>query len=203
MTQLQQLLIKSRELFIKYGVKSLTMDEIARELGMSKKTIYLHVENKADLVMKVVNLYLQDERTEMDQILKNSKNSIDEMVQMIHYLLTNFSELNTSAIYDLQKYYPKAWNTFNEYRNNYVLERIKDNLKKGIEQDVYRNDMDAEIIGKIYVAGIDMMLNEQLFPSKRYQFLDVYKQFVNYHLRGIVSPKGLKFLEQNNLFTQA
>lgn len=202
MTQLQLLLTKSRDLFIKYGVKSLTMDDIARELGMSKKTIYLHVENKADLVMKVVTLYLDDERAEMDQILKSSKNSVEEMVKMIHYLLTNFSELNTSAIYDLQKYYPKAWNMFNEYRYNYVLERIKENLNSGIEQGVYRPDMQPEIIGKFYVAGIDMMLNQQLFPSKHYQFLDIYRQFVNYHLRGVVSAKGLKFLEQHNFFTQ-
>lgn len=202
MTQFQSLLIKSRDLFIKYGVKSLTMDEIARELGMSKKTIYLHVENKADLVMKVVTLYLDDEKKQMDLILHNSKNSIEEMVHMMRYLLTNFSELNTSAIYDMQKYYPKAWSMFNEYRNNYVLERIKDNLKKGIEQGVYRNDMEPEVIGRIYVAGIDMMLNQHVFPSKQFQFLNIYRQFINYHLRGIVSVKGLKFLEQHNFFTQ-
>jgi AcrR family transcriptional regulator len=198
--QLNLLLEKSGELFIKYGIKNLTMDDVAKELGMSKKTIYHFVENKAQLVQLTIQSYLEKERRQLEAILKPSKNSVDEMIQMISYFFNQVREFNPSALNDLQKYYPESWNIYNEYRFHFMLTRIAENLEKGIKQGVYRNDLNADIISKIYIAGVDILINQNFFPAKKYVFIDTYKEYLNYHLRGIVSAKGLKYLEEHNLF---
>jgi AcrR family transcriptional regulator len=200
--QLTLLLEKSGELFIKYGIKNLTMDDVAKELGMSKKTIYNFVENKAELVKLTMQSYLEEERKQLDSILKSSKNSVDEMIQMISYFFNQVREFNPSALNDLQKYYPETWSIYNEYRFHFMLTRITDNLENGIKQGLYRNDLNADIISKIYIAGIDILINQDFFPAKKYVFIDTYKEYLNYHLRGIVSVKGLKYLEEHNLFKQ-
>lgn len=194
------MLEKSGELFKKHGIKNLTMDDVAKELGMSKKTIYTFVENKAELVKLTMQNYLNEERTQLEAILKPSKNSVDEMIQMISYFFNQVREFNPSALNDLQKYYPETWEIYNEYRFHFMLNRIVENLENGVKQGVYRNGLNADIISKIYIAGVDILINQFLFPSNEYVFIDTYKEYLNYHLRGIVSPKGLKFLEQHNLF---
>ena len=176
------------------------MDDVARELGMSKKTIYVFVEDKNELVKLSMESYLQEERNQLEEILKTSKDSIDEMIQMISYFIHQVKEFNPSALNDLQKYYPETWDIYNEYRFHFMLGMVTKNLENGVEQGVYRKDLNADIISKIYIAGIDILINQQLFPSKKYVFLDTYKEYLKYHLSGIVSIKGLKVLEQHNLF---
>lgn len=103
------LLHKSREMFMRSGVKSMTMDDIARELGMSKKTIYQFVGNKAELVNKVLNEYLSEERKQVETILSKSANAVDGMINMVEYLLNVLHDFNPASLNDLQKYYPEAW----------------------------------------------------------------------------------------------
>lgn len=176
------------------------MDDVAKELGMSKKTIYQFVENKAELVKLTMEQYLAEERTQLEAILKTSKNSVDEMIQMVVYFFNQVREFNPSALNDLQKYYPETWAIYNEYRFDFMLRMLTKNMEDGIEQGLYRNDLNSNTIAKIYIGTIDVLINQQFFPIKKYVFIDTYKEYLNYHLRGIVSAKGLKYLEQHNLF---
>ncbi len=187
-------------MFMKNGVKSLTMDEIAKELGMSKKTIYQFVDNKAELVKLTLHDFLEEERAQMEGILKSSTNSIEEMIKMIEYVLQVVREFKADAMHDLQKYYPETWDMYNDYRFNFMLGLIRDNLKSGVKDGYYRKDLDTDIISKVYVLAVELLLNQEMFPSRQYTFLNIYREFLNYHLRGIVSPKGLKFIEEHNLF---
>ncbi len=198
--QLTNLLQKTGELFKKYGVKSYTMDDVAKELGMSKKTIYQFVENKAELVRLTMQAYLEAEQNQLEGILTASKDSIDEMIHMVAYFYNQVREFNPSVLNDLQKYYPETWEIYNNYRFDFMLAMITKNIKSGVAQGVYRPDLDADVIAKIYIANIDVLINQDIFPSKKYVFIDTYKEYLNYHLRGIVSEKGLKYLEQHNLF---
>jgi len=199
-SQQQIILEKASELFIKFGIKSLTMDDVARELGISKKTIYAFVENKAELVKLTLTAYIDEERTQIEAILKISENAIDEMIQMVSYFFTQTREFNPSALNDLQKYYPETYTIYTEYRLNHILSLIAKNLEEGKKQGVYRKDVDADIVSKVYISSIDILVNQQLFPARKYAFTDIYKEYTNYHLRGIVSAKGLKFLDKHNLF---
>lgn len=199
-TQQQFLFQKSAELFKKHGVKNLTMDDVAKELGMSKKTIYRFVQDKADLVRKAMEIYLAGDKEQLEAIVRKSENAVEGMIQMIAYFFNQVTEFDTSALVDIQKYYQDSWEMYNDYRYKYVLSLIADNLRNGIKQGFYRNDFDADIISKIYISAVDVLIDQRLFPSKKYAFIDIYKEFLKYHLRGVVSPKGLEYLEQHNLF---
>jgi len=198
--QLNPLFLKARELFMKHGIRTLTMDDIAKELGISKKTIYKSVENKAELVKLTMQDFLAEEVHDLDAIQRESTNSIDEMIRMVDYFLKQTAGFNTSAMHDMQKYYPEAWQIYNEYRFRNALTRITLNLKKGVKEGMYRADLNTDIMAKIYIGGIDILMNQDFFPVKMYAFFDIYNEYLNYHLRGIVSAKGLKILDEHTLF---
>lgn len=176
------------------------MDDIAKELGMSKKTIYQFVENKAELVKLSMQNYLQEERNQLDSILQASKNSVDEMIKMMAYFFEQVQDFNPSALNDLQKHYPEAWDLYNEHRFHFMLDMITRNMETGVAQGLYRSGLNADVISRVYIANTAVLIDQQLFPSDKYVFLDTYKEYLDYHLRGIVSEKGLKYLEEHNLF---
>jgi AcrR family transcriptional regulator len=193
------IILKCNELFLRYGVKNLTMDDIARELGMSKKTIYQYVQNKSDLVKKVMQSHLDKEMVFIDEVGKNAKNAIEEHMRMLTYMSKELQTFNSSIFFELQKYYPESYDLFNEYREKVSLPHILKNMERGISEGLYRADMNPEIVARIYVYALDILIDQQRFPAKKYHFYNLYKEFVNYHLSGILTDKGAKYLEQSKL----
>lgn len=193
------IILKCSELFLRYGVKNLTMDDIARELGMSKKTIYQYVQNKSDLVKKVMQSHLDKELAFIEEVGKNAQNAIEENVRMLTYMSKELQTFNSSVFFELQKYYPESYALFNEYREKVSLPHILRNLERGISEGFYRDDLNPEIVARIYVYALDILIDQQRFPSKKYHFYNLYKEFVNYHLSGILTAKGTKYLEQSKL----
>ena len=199
MSQLNNIIAKSAELFLRYGVKNLTMDEIARQLGMSKKTIYLYVANKSDLVKKVMQAHLDKEDTFIKEVQKTSKNALEENLRTMTFMSQELQGFNAVVFFELQKYYPESYALFNEHKEKVALRRILNNLKAGIKEGLYRKDIDTEIVSRIFVSALDILIDQQRFPAKKYHFYNLYKEFVNYHLGGILTPKGVTFLEQSKL----
>jgi len=199
MSQLNNIIAKSAELFLRYGVKNLTMDEIARQLGMSKKTIYLYVANKSDLVKKVMQAHLDKEDTFIKEVQKTSKNALEENLRTMTFMSQELQGFNAVVFFELQKYYPESYALFNEHKEKVALRRILNNLKAGIKEGLYRKDIDTEIVSRIFVSALDILIDQQRFPSKKYHFYNLYKEFVNYHLGGILTPKGVTYLEQSKL----
>ena len=199
MSQLNNIIAKSAELFLRYGVKNLTMDEIAKQLGMSKKTIYLYVANKSDLVKKVMQAHLDKEDTFIKEVQKSSKNALEENLRTMTFMSQELQGFNAVVFFELQKYYPESYALFNEHREKVALRRILNNLKAGIKEGLYRKDIDTEIVSRIFVSALDILIDQQRFPSKKYHFYNLYKEFVNYHLGGILTPKGVTYLEQSKL----
>jgi AcrR family transcriptional regulator len=193
------IILKCNELFLRYGVKNLTMDDIARELGMSKKTIYQYVQNKSDLVKKVMQSHLDKELKFIEEVGKNAKNAIEEHMRMLTYMSKELQTFNSSIFFELQKYYPESYDLFNEYREKVSLPHILKNMERGISEGLYRADMNPEIVARIYVYALDILIDQQRFPAKKYHFYNLYKEFVNYHLSGILTDKGAKYLEQSKL----
>ena len=199
MSQLNNIIAKSAELFLRYGVKNLTMDEIAKQLGMSKKTIYLYVANKSDLVKKVMQAHLDKEDTFIKEVQKSSKNALEENLRTMTFMSQELQGFNAVVFFELQKYYPESYALFNEHREKVAVRRILNNLKAGIKEGLYRKDIDTEIVSRIFVSALDILIDQQRFPSKKYHFYNLYKEFVNYHLGGILTPKGVTYLEQSKL----
>jgi TetR/AcrR family transcriptional regulator, cholesterol catabolism regulator len=199
MSQLENIITKSGELFLRYGVKNLTMDEIAKQLGMSKKTIYQYVTNKSDLVQKVMQAHLDKEDSFIKEVQRTSQNALEENLRMITFMSEELQGFNAVIFFDLQKYYPESYALFNEHREKVALRNILNNLKSGIKEGLYRKDINTEIVSRIFVSALDILIDQQRFPSKKYHFYNLYKEFINYHLGGILTPKGVTFLEQSKL----
>lgn len=194
---MEELIPKITELFLRYGVKSVTMDDIARELGISKKTLYLHFTDKKDVVMKSIEYTLKHQKCEMDALSERSfDNAIDVLMKVSQQLITTQSKVNQSVNFDLQKYYPEAWEKISKFRQDHVFSSIKQNINRGIEEGVYREDFNVDVICYLYVSHIENSYNE-LIAKAEIPFDELLKTLFMYHIRGIASAKGIIYIEEN------
>ena len=186
----------AEKLFLKYGVKSVTMDDLARELGISKKTLYQEVENKADLVEKVLKQHILCEKTEMTEIREQSANAIEEIHKIARYVLKMLREMGPAIIYDLKKHYRIIWDELEKFHKQYVYTVIKDNIEWGMEEGLYRENLDADIIAKLYVGKTLAVIDEEVFPLTQYNREQLYIEYMRYHINGIATEKGLEMLKK-------
>lgn len=193
----EKILHEAGELFMRYGVRSVTMDEIARQLGISKKTLYQAVENKADLVKQVMYQFAEEDLAAFAEIKTNSNNAIEELLGLAEYSVELLNKVSPAVMYELQKYYRESWELMEQLHNEHAKALIKLNINEGKEQGLYRYDVDSEVVAKFYVGLSFLIVNEEFFSEKDYTKDHLIKQFINYHINGIASPEGLKVLEQH------
>lgn len=193
----QQIFKKSSDLFLRYGIRSITMDEVARELGMSKKTLYQYVENKADLINKVVLQFMTDEMATIVEIHNNAEDAIHEMILNARHATQHLRKLRPTTVYDLKKYYRKSWELIEQMHYKNMHEVIKANLEKGIAEGVYRANINPLIIARFHVNQTSVIVDEDIFPLKDFNKEELLEEFVHYHIRGIASEKGLQLLEKH------
>lgn len=196
---LKQILTKAEELFLSYGIKSVTMDDFAGKMCMSKKTLYQFVNDKDDLVKKTMKSHIEAEKKTMQEISKQHENAIDEIFAIGRHVLVHLSKMNPSAMYDLQKYHPDGWKLFVDYKNTFIYSCILSNIEKGIKQGMYRGDINPDIVAKIYSARTEIVVNQEVFPFPKYSVMDVYAEYLRYHVRAIASENGIKYLEKQKL----
>ncbi|MDW8273670.1 MAG: TetR/AcrR family transcriptional regulator [Chitinophagales bacterium] len=189
-----KLLENARQMFIKRGIQTLRMDDLAKKLGISKKTIYVLIKDKASLVKEVIEDYVDQERKINENIRRNASNPVEEMVMLMSHVLQQTKELNPQVLFDLQKFYPESWDIFHHYRSSFMFDFIHTNVKTGVEHNFYRSDLKTDIVAKFYIGAIKVISDQSLFPSKHYPFVSVVKEYLEYHLRAIVTEKGLKEL---------
>jgi TetR/AcrR family transcriptional regulator, cholesterol catabolism regulator len=191
-----QLLQTINNLFMRNGIKSMTMDDISRALGMSKKTLYKYFKDKTVLVTECVKNHLCDDQTFMDNLEASKLNAIEEIFEILKYISERIQTMHPSIHYDLEKYYPEAWKAFNDYKFNYLFSCVQRNLEKGKMEGLYRENLNTKIIARMHVARIDMIFDPSIFPISDFQFVNVFSEMMDYHIRGISSEKGLKYLNK-------
>jgi AcrR family transcriptional regulator len=190
------ILEKASALFMKLGFKSLTMDDIARELGISKKTLYFYFEDKNDLVEQAVISHLNKNQEIVLSFCNKANNAIQEVQQSMQCVNIQMKDTHPSVIFDLQKYHPDAYELFKEHKFTFILDIIKSNITRGQKEGLYKTNMNCEIIARIYVARIDLLFNPEIFPREQFQFTDIYIEMMKYHLYALVTKKGNKLLDQ-------
>lgn len=196
LNDLTNILDAADKLFRKYGIRSVTMTEIARELGISKKTLYVHIENKQDLVAKIVNNYISEEKQMCNDVVIDADNALDELLRISVYVQNQIKAMNPSIIYDLQKYYRSVWKLMDGFHRTYILNMAERNLQRGVEEGIYRADLDIKIIAKIYVGLFPILSDGETFSLEEYTTSKIYGEFMKYHIHGIVSAKGRAVLEE-------
>jgi TetR/AcrR family transcriptional regulator, cholesterol catabolism regulator len=185
---------KSDELFRTYGIRSITMDEIATKLGMSKKTIYQFFVDKDELVDAVTEDELKFSKSCCDENRNLSTNAIDEIFRTMEFVEKMFRNMNPAMIYDLEKYHPNGYKKFLEHKNKYLLQLIRCNLERGIREELYRPEINVEIMSKFRLESLMIAFNTSVFPASKYNLAELQHQIIEHFLFGISSLKGYKLI---------
>ncbi len=196
MSELQHILETARKLFERYGIKSISMDDIAKELGISKKTLYQQVEGKQDLISQTVMLSMNEEEDLLEKISKNAENAIEEMRGIANYVLDFLNNLNPRLIFDLQKFYPESWSLIEEGHFRFIKKIITDNINRGKQEGLYRDEINTAIIADLYVSNSKHFIIESMMKLD-YPPADVFTEMILYHLHGIMSDKGEQLFNKN------
>jgi len=184
------------ELFNQYGIKSITMDEIASHLSISKKTIYQYFKDKDELVCKVLERDLEFDMEEIERITQNSSNTIEEIYELSKFLRRHVFNLNPSLLFDLKKYHPKAWKVFEDFKSNVFKASIVDLLTRGITEGYFRKDINPEVLALLRMEEVQIPFDNTIFPRDRFDFREVQMEFYDHFIHGIITEKGRIMLEK-------
>jgi len=193
---LQHLLIKVRELYLKYGIKSITMDDVARELGISKKTLYQYVTDKDDLVGKFIDYEIFLRQEQIFKCFRIGFNAIEELFEISIFMNKIMRNQNPATEYDLRKYYPQHFQKMLSIRRERMYNYFLMNLKKGKEERLYREEMNEEIISKLYLSRIENIHLNEMFTVEEFTSMKLFTELLIYHVRGIATPLGITVLEK-------
>jgi len=189
-----KILHKSQELFLNLGFKSVTMDDIAREMGISKKTIYVHFPNKTKLVEATTLHMFETISQGIDCICALKKNPIEEIFDIKEFVMDHLKNEKSSPQYQLQKYYPKIFATLKSKQFEVMQSCVTENLDRGLELGLFRDNINIEFVSKIYFSGMMVIKDRAFFPLKNFSMQTLMNNYLEYHLRGICTPKGLETL---------
>ena len=190
----QQIIDQASKVFMRLGIRSVNMDDIAQHLRISKKTLYQYVKDKNELVLRIVQLICEHHRTSINSICEKGLNAIDENFEIARFIASQISQMHPSIHFDLQKYHAEAWDMLERTEKADIYRCVSANMNKGIKEGLYRDDLNIPVIAKIYIARFDAVFDTVLFPEKEYDLQEVIWEMFRYHIRGIASDKGTKYL---------
>jgi len=185
----------AHELFYQYGIRSVSMDDIARHLAMSKKTIYRYYQNKEDIVHACCTLDLQGHCSNCQDINATSENAVHEIIGIMRFLSGMFARMNPNLFFDLKKYHPRSYRAFRQFKEENMLGMVEENLRRGIREGLYRDDIDVSILSRLRIEQVELGMNAEIFPPERFDYVKVQLTLLDHFLHGIVTLEGLKLIE--------
>ena len=190
----EKILEAASALFTQYGVKSVTMDEIAKHLSVSKRTLYQYFRDKHELVSEVIHRDLTIDKQLCDEICSNAANSIEELFEISKFFRQRILKINPSLMYVLQKYHHQAWEIYLDFKQNVFLNSLIKSLQRGIGEGYIRKSINAEILATLRMEEVQMSFDQSVFPRDRFDFIEIQLQFFEYFVNGIITEKGRKLI---------
>lgn len=187
---------KAYELFMRYGIRSVTMDDIATHMGMSKKTIYQYFADKDELVAAVVSEEIAGMQDDCTACHVHAKDSVEEIFLTMELLNAQMRNMNPMVLYDLEKFHFNAFQKFMQHKNKFLFQLIKENLERGIREELYRDDFNIDIISKFRLEAIMIPFNVSAFPPGKYHLAEVTREILHHYVYGLVTPKGYKMIQK-------
>ncbi len=184
------------EMFMRYGIRSVTMDDISRELGISKKTLYQFVSSKDELVELMVLQHIEEEKKQGLCITAESANAIEEMLRVTELVITDAQQMKTNIVFDLQRYYNAAWRHVEAYQHEHMTTKVRQNLERGVAEGLYRNDFDVGLAARLHAAASFSLFDDRWFPRSEFPPDKVIREFFLHYLYGLVSDKGRALLKE-------
>jgi AcrR family transcriptional regulator len=170
------------------------MDDIARHLAVSKKTLYQFYKDKDEIITTFAQHEFECEKGCMKDIIGGAEDAVDELMRVSRHIRETFSRINPSLLYDLQKYHTQAWQVYADFRQSVVADHIRANLQRGIREGLYRDDIDVEILTRLRLEMLHLAFDPKVFPLSQFGLLDIQVQIMELFIRGIATDKGLKVL---------
>ncbi|GAB3332830.1 TetR/AcrR family transcriptional regulator [Larkinella ripae] len=192
----ERILVKAEALFWKYGTRSVTMDDISREIGISKKTLYQHFTDKDDIVYQVILYRMNQNRDNVACHIAAAHDPVEEILLASDMMRQHLADMNPALMIDVQRHYPRAWEICTEFKEKFLLESIRSNLRRGIEQGLYRSDIEVEIMARLRVELIRMAFDTDVFPRALTGMVEVQIQLLHHFVRGILTEKGFIIYNQ-------
>ena len=191
----KEIIERTLDIFAKRGIRAITMGEICSTQRISKKTLYKYVNDKSDLVHQCMEYEIERNHQEVNAIVKKGLNAIDESFEMSQHVIDQISDINVTLFWELENYYPEAYQLFLNHQNDCVRVSIEENIRKGIDEGFYRADLNVDIVVSIYLTILYNLISARMLNTKDYSFSEVYRELFKYHTHGISSPKGLEYLK--------
>ena len=196
-----RILEKGTQLFFRYGVKSVTMDAIAAELGISKKTIYQHFPDKESMVYEVVQTFVTQDIVKWEELDRLYSNVIEKMFQSFEMVKDMVTQMNPHLLFEIQKYFPKAFQLFKDHGELFIHKNLIADFRKGAQFGYFRNDIDFELLARLRLAEVDLVFNPDFYPNNKLSLYETQLTLMDIFMRGILTEKGLTLYNsyQNNL----
>lgn len=195
MSQLkEQIKEKAIHTFLRYGFRSVTMDDLARELGMSKKTLYQNFANKEDLLNEVLESSQEMKNCYLDTVSTLAANPVEMVFIVFQYLLEESEQRSPNYVYDLKKYYYQTWERFVTANEQNTIRKIIDNLQAGKEEGLYRPEINETIIARLFYRKAAIFEDKEVFPEKEFDRRDLVRELLEYHLNGICTERGRELI---------
>ena len=172
------------------------MDDIATELGISKKTIYQFFKDKDEIVYQVVKQLIEMDRSEFESVCNNAEDAIDELVQMSMCLRKNITKVNPSLLYDIQKYHPRSWALWMDFKHDFIKQNVFTSIEKGKKEGMFREEIEAEILATFRIQQVEMAFDNTIFPRKEFEFAEVQMALFDHFVHGLLTVKGQENYEK-------
>jgi AcrR family transcriptional regulator len=194
--KLIEILEKVREQFYRYGVRSVSMDDICRDLGLSKKKLYQFVHSKTELVEKLLELERENFEVIFETHNFDGVNAIDILLIVSRDLGDRFRDISPSMTFDLKKYYPEIYHKHVDERIEFIYNKIQINLQKGISQGMYRDDLSIELVARLYIRRLIDLHNPEFFPADKFSFQTLFDVMFDNFIRGIANQNGIDYYKK-------
>jgi AcrR family transcriptional regulator len=192
----ERIMVKAEELFMQYGIRSVSMDDIANSLGMSKKTLYQYYADKDELVEAVVESHITGIQDDCLDCRKDAKDAIHEIFISLERIMEEFNNMNPMLLYDMEKFHFKAYQRFREHKDKFLAQIIRDNIEWGISDELYRADFNIDIMCKFRIESMMIPFNVALFPPGKYNLATLSEQIIEHFVYGMASIKGHKLIQK-------
>jgi AcrR family transcriptional regulator len=194
-----RILNKARELMFQAGVKHVTMDDLATQLGISKKTIYQYFKDKDALVSSVVEFELANHALLCNQSTQAADNAVHEIFLLMSVIQEMFNRMNPLALFEIEKYYPLAFDKIKKHKDDFIFSMISANLEKGIAEGLYRKDVDITILSKYRLETSLIPFNIHVFHPSKFDLLKVNLQIIEHFVYGVATLEGHKLMDAYKL----
>ncbi len=192
----ERILLKTTELFLQFGIRSVSMDDIANALGMSKKTLYQYYSDKDELVQGVIEQHLSKSESDCTLCRERSSDAIHEIFLTMVQISEELSNMNPMLLYDLEKFHYKGFQRFREHKDKFLGKVVKDNIEWGIREGIYRDDIDVEVMSRFRLESMMVPFNIQVFPPGRFNVAEVTTMLLEHFIYGIATLKGHQLIQQ-------